>query len=260
MEVKKNLYKKGEFKEYVAESPIYIGAHEIKIEEGDEIETDGYVLKYGGEDYPTPSIRGAIDRGYFVLKGNEVGGGFAPRRAITSLSRMNPDGSREEVPLEAVVEDHDTVASFKGREVRSAKSKVEAGDYVPVRGLNTPTKYTFDVTANEEVQEISSEGRRMAFVQESGGPAVRKRSERLIAGVDGFVPERSDSSESISSTGPVVAKIPSARSSSFRDDPDYQEFQEFLAFKAFKEGQARAEGKVEGGKKRGRKPKAQEDL
>jgi hypothetical protein len=57
---------RGEFRVYRSTSTIHLGAIQKDIVEDDEFEFDGQTLKYGGQSYSLPSIRGGIQAGWFV--------------------------------------------------------------------------------------------------------------------------------------------------------------------------------------------------
>lgn len=60
------VFKKGVFVTYVARTKFHLGEKAIDILEGDEIEFDGSTLRYNGDEFSVPSLRGAILRGWLV--------------------------------------------------------------------------------------------------------------------------------------------------------------------------------------------------
>ena len=92
-------WQRGKFLKFFAKMMIRVGGKDNtidKINEGDEFEYDGSILKYAGAEISSSGVRGAIASGWASLSpdDNERVEAFVPNRNIAKATTINRDLSR----------------------------------------------------------------------------------------------------------------------------------------------------------------------
>jgi hypothetical protein len=90
-------WKRGDYIKFYASTKIRVGGKDnTVIEEGDEFDYDGSILKYAGAEIASPQLRGAILSDWASLKEDEIvkPGPFRPSRNVAASKSVNTDLSR----------------------------------------------------------------------------------------------------------------------------------------------------------------------
>lgn len=96
MDLSNIKWQRGTFQKFQAKMKIRLGgANPVDIYEGDEIEYDGTILKYGGAEIATAQTRGAFKNGWFTVVGGRTGSAgvrsVLPGRNVASATSVNRD-------------------------------------------------------------------------------------------------------------------------------------------------------------------------
>jgi len=123
-------WQRGNYMKFFALMKIRVGgANPVDIQEGDEFEYDGSILKYAGAEMPTPQLRGAIKNGWVTTEEDSQDGAPAavqPSRQVAKAQTVNRDlskvqrGGRE--PLESDSLDEETVLKVGDRRPNAAQN------------------------------------------------------------------------------------------------------------------------------------------
>lgn len=125
-------YKRGQFNTFMARMKIRIGANDqgiTAIEEGDEIEYDGSILKYAGTEISSPYLRGAIKAQWLFSVDSDVEAQpiapARPGRQVARAQSVNTDLSRVQresasTPMDASDIDEETVMEVGDRQAPAA--------------------------------------------------------------------------------------------------------------------------------------------
>ena len=79
-------FTKGHFISLRAAKKVHLGAIEMDVYEGDELEYDGQTLKMGGKEYNVPNLRAGIRAGWFTVDAS------VPRNAASPAVASAPKG------------------------------------------------------------------------------------------------------------------------------------------------------------------------
>jgi hypothetical protein len=119
-------WQRGNYHKFLARMKIRIGQNSqgiMQIEQGDEIEYDGTILKYAGAEITSPSLRGAIKTGWLVSVGNDISDlpqSVQPHRKIAKAQTINTDLSKVQRSDSGVLEtadiDEQTILSISDRQ------------------------------------------------------------------------------------------------------------------------------------------------
>jgi len=91
-------FKRGEFLTFRATTKFHLGEKQKDIWDGDEIEFDGQTVKYQGESFGAPSIRGAIKAGWLVLASDNVSK-YIPKAAGVVIHKAQSTGRERGAPI-----------------------------------------------------------------------------------------------------------------------------------------------------------------
>jgi len=121
-------WQRGTYHKFYALMKIRVGAADpksipIDIQEGDEFEYDGQLLKYAGSEIHSPQLRGAIKNGWVTTDSDGTGTGqvatVQPSRDIAKSQTINRDLSRvqrgDHRPLDTDSLDEETVLNVSDR-------------------------------------------------------------------------------------------------------------------------------------------------
>lgn len=116
-------WQRGKYLKFFAKMKIRIGGKDNtvdKIEQGDEFEYDGSILKYAGAEVSSTGLRGAIDGGWASLKEDDEDPveAFVPSRNIAKATTVNRDLSRVQrggVTMDTDSLDEETVLEVSDR-------------------------------------------------------------------------------------------------------------------------------------------------
>jgi hypothetical protein len=122
-------FKKGEFETYRATTKFHLGERQIDVWGGDEIEFDGQIVKYQGDSFGAPSIRGAIKAGWLVLASDNVSQ-YVPKAGGVVVHPAQSSGRERGEPIQmgAIQEEEQevgVVGDHKNR-VKAALDKAAA--------------------------------------------------------------------------------------------------------------------------------------
>ena len=192
-------FTRGDFKTLVARTTIHLGRLEKNIQAGDEVEYDGFNLKFLGEQISMPELKSGIKRGWLTVK--EAGMIIPPapvpepvakpRREMAiqkvydeerAVAEVTPSAGAEETPkkfpLKVESGDVDTIEVSKfraeGAEVGSASS---AGDGVAeAQGAQAVSSIKLKTAANQKTvlsdgNQISSEISKLESMTRDAAPA-----------------------------------------------------------------------------------------
>jgi len=128
MDISNIKWQRGVFHKFYALMKIRVGAADpksipIDIQEGDEFEYDGQLLKYAGSEIHSPQLRGAIKNGWATFEApDDTGGRVAavqPNRSIAKAQTVNRDLSRVQRgsngPIDTDSLDEETVLNVSDR-------------------------------------------------------------------------------------------------------------------------------------------------
>jgi len=105
-------FSKGNFITLRAAKKVHLGAVELDVYEGDELEYDGQTLKLGGKEYNVPNLRAGIRAGWFVADGAHAA---APKAAPATSAPTLSDKLRRPVQT---IEDDERQVGFATRDAR----------------------------------------------------------------------------------------------------------------------------------------------
>jgi hypothetical protein len=97
-------FKRNQFRWYRATIKVHLGAIGTEIEEGDEIEFDGLILKMGGDEVQYPQLKGAVKSGWLVPSEDEYAE-YRPRAAGIKVRPTDPDAKHPVVKADAKKEE-----------------------------------------------------------------------------------------------------------------------------------------------------------
>ena len=112
-------FTKGNFITLRAAKKVHLGAVELDVYEGDELEYDGQTLKLGGKEYNVPNLRAGIRAGWFVAEGAYAAAPKAP--ATPAAAPTLSDKLRRPVQT---VEDDERQVGFATRDARDRATGV----------------------------------------------------------------------------------------------------------------------------------------
>ena len=209
-------WKRGEFHTFYALMKIRIGgANENALQQGDEFEYDGSILKYAGAEFPAASLRGAFRSGWVSDQPLDDNGAYVPPKQATrnvaksqsvnrDLSNVQRQGARQ---MSADNLDEDTVLNVSDRSaVRQANGRghLTADNnrrQASARGMRIETD---EVEAQEavEIGRIRTSTHLKANVLDSRSAGIKDRLENLSG--SGFIRDRNAPIEERQSTGKVI--------------------------------------------------------
>lgn len=108
-------FQAGHFKPYRATTKVHLGQIETDIFEGDVVEFDGQTLKYGGQDFAVPTVRGAIKIGWLVPADDNVSQ-YIPQPAGVRVKPAQSTGNErgEAVEMGHASEEEAVAGSLEG--------------------------------------------------------------------------------------------------------------------------------------------------
>jgi len=92
-------FKRGEFITFTATTKFHLGEKQKDIWDGDEIEFDGQTVKYQGDVFSAPSIRGAVKAGWLALSGDNVSK-YIPKPANVIIHKAQSTGRDRGDPIQ----------------------------------------------------------------------------------------------------------------------------------------------------------------
>lgn len=149
-------FTRGNFITLRAAKKVHLGAVEVDVYEGDELEYDGQTLKLGGKEYNVPNLRAGIRAGWFVA---EDAYAAAPKVAVASAAPTLSDKLRRPVQT---IEDDERQVGFATKIARDkasgtpVASPVASDEGVPVGKVRIAAHQRTVLTDSSSVsQEIS---------------------------------------------------------------------------------------------------------
>ena len=121
-------FEKGVFRQYkvVGSAGLHIGAHELTLPESAVVDFDGSTLKYGGEAYTTPAVRGAIKAGWLVPAADSISH-YIPKPAGVRVKAAQSTGTeREDVEVGTATEEERVVGDLEGQQEKRQKAAAKA--------------------------------------------------------------------------------------------------------------------------------------
>lgn len=115
---------RGEFRLYRATATIHLGAIQKDVFEDDTFEYDGQTMKYGGETYSLPSLRGGVRAGWFV-PAEDTDSYYTSKPAGVLVRPATSAGSKrgEAMVVETATEEEAVVGSLEGHQGRRRDSE-----------------------------------------------------------------------------------------------------------------------------------------
>lgn len=147
-------FTRGNFITLRAAKKVHLGAVELDVYEGDQLEYDGQTLKFGGREYNVPNLRAGIRAGWFVAEGAYAA---APKAPAALAAPTLSDKLRRPVQT---IEDDERQVGFATRDARDRATdvpKAAASDEgVPVGKVRIAAHQRTVLTDSSAVsQEIS---------------------------------------------------------------------------------------------------------
>ena len=202
-------WKRGSFQTFYALAKIRVGgATELSINEGDEFEYDGSVLKYEGREIPQPSLRGSFRQGWVSdAPPGEEGNRIPPHQATRNVARsqsvnrdlanvqrtgprsITSDNLDEDTVLN--VSDRSSIRGSNGRGHLTADNnrrqasargmrvdvdEVEAQEGVEIGRIRTSTHFKGDITKpqnaglKDKLENLSGSG----YVRDRNAPVLEQ--------------------------------------------------------------------------------------
>ena len=196
MDITNIKWQRGSYQKFYALMKIRVGAADpksipIDIQQGDEFEYDGQLLKYAGSEIHSPQLRGAIKNGWASLDsdGDSSVSPVKAERNIAKSQTINKDLSKVQRsghnPLDTEVRDEEIILNVSDRRdsksdpksrpnimthennrrvstagMRVETSEVEAQNAVSVGRVRSPAKINVDLTKNSSInaRDIESRG------------------------------------------------------------------------------------------------------
>lgn len=91
-------WERNKFRTFYSQIKFHVGGEKDRntsIEKGDSFEYDGMIVKYAGEEFPNPRLRGAYNQGWFTLEQDERRvAPVQPNRNVARSQTKNDDLSR----------------------------------------------------------------------------------------------------------------------------------------------------------------------
>lgn len=203
-------WQRNNFIKFYAAMKIRIGGNKDsvdKIEQGDEFEYDGTILKYAGYELATPGIRSAIEKGWAgrVQDSNESIAAVVPTRNIAKATTVNRDlsrvqrGSPSVMPADSLDEETILEVSDRGKTERTSngqsadprlltrnnnrkmaidRSDLDSQDAVQIGRVRTANKSVTDVTKNPRLAAAIESGEGVGMV---GRPELYHQQKTLHA-------------------------------------------------------------------------------
>lgn len=152
-------FTKGNFVTLRAAKKVHLGAVELDVYEGDELEYDGQTLKMGGKEYNVPNLRAGIRAGWFVAEGAHAAAPKAPSAAAAASPTLSDKLRR---PVQTI-EDDERPVGFATRDARDraaglpkASAAAASDEGVPVGKVRIAAHQRTVLTDSSAVsQEIS---------------------------------------------------------------------------------------------------------
>jgi hypothetical protein len=107
-------FQQGTFLKFKVTSPrIHLGAYQVDIPEGAVVEFDGQTLKWGGESYNVPAIKGAVVAQWMVPVGDNVSR-YIPKPAGVKVrpAKGGTEGSQA-MEIETTSDEEEVVTDYK---------------------------------------------------------------------------------------------------------------------------------------------------
>jgi len=167
-------FKTGVFQTFVATRSFALGALNITVAIGGEVEFDGTTVDYAGTRYTFPQLRGATKAGWLVLASEYKEGSSEYGRSVSANIKVKPllgstkafEGLAIEADERIVGNSKEHTASVKDQNKASKTNKVSSANQgivqedpqegVPVRTLKTSAKSKASLTANSAGSLIRS--------------------------------------------------------------------------------------------------------
>ena len=92
-------FKRGEFRTYRATTKIHLGAFKQDIFEDETFDTDGFTLRWQGEEKPLGSLRGGIEAGWFLEDTDNTSQGYVPGPAGVQVHAAESSGFDRGTPV-----------------------------------------------------------------------------------------------------------------------------------------------------------------
>jgi len=117
-------FTKGHFISLRAAKKVHLGAIEMDVYEGDELEYDGQTLKMGGKEYNVPNLRAGIRAGWFTVDASVPRNAASPAVAPTGKQDTFANNLRKGV---STIEDDERTVGFATQGARErANTPVQA--------------------------------------------------------------------------------------------------------------------------------------
>lgn len=195
-------FQRGKFKKYWATMKLRVGGSNVPVDilQGDEFEFDGTILKYGGGEYTSPQIRGAINAGWATdsRQGQSHVQAHRSTRSVAKSTSVNRDLSRvQRNDPNALGTDHsdeDTVMDVSDRRPQQTGKRVlnVPNDKAPPRVIQSRG---MEITSDGDQEGVSvgrvrTAAKVKADMTTSQGQSVASRLSKIEG--SGFVPHGSD--------------------------------------------------------------------
>lgn len=122
-------YERNNFRVYRATVTVHLGPIARDIQEGEHLETDGSTVKYDGETFTMPGVKGCIKHYWFVPENDQTGNMYVSRPANLQMHSAVPnrDGTRETFQMGVTHEDHHVVGSVQGASLGAQSDRTKKG-------------------------------------------------------------------------------------------------------------------------------------
>lgn len=116
------MFKRGEFVRLKANSIIHLGRLERNIYEGDEVEYDGFSLKFNGQSTDMPELKAGIKRGWLSIIEGETAPAVEEAPVVAEPVVEDPAPAKKEMAVQKVYDEERAVAEVNPKE-EAPKSK-----------------------------------------------------------------------------------------------------------------------------------------
>jgi hypothetical protein len=136
-------FQRNNFQPYRATVTFHLGKLARDIHEGEYLETDGWTVKFDGEEFGMPQVKGAINDNWLVPAEDTSGARYVSKPAGVQMHAATPDrqGNRAALPLQIAVEDSHVVGTVAGTQ------------------LGAHSKRSNEIHANQQQQQLQQQWR-----------------------------------------------------------------------------------------------------
>ena len=125
-------FQPGVFQQYRATSKVHLGAYQFDIPVDSIVEFDGNILKYGGQEYNVPAVRGAVNAGWLVPVADTTTS-YTPQPAGVKVRPAQTAGADrgESMTIEPASEEEQVVGDLDSTKARREEARVKAASAPP---------------------------------------------------------------------------------------------------------------------------------